>query len=182
VDIRHQSSCQRLEEECNRGGHRGNVSTKTAHKGKETSEKSNGTKNKRNQVEGEHESRQIVVLVSTNELLGDTVLGSKVTGRIERKCWNDSAAIRIVSCRWVRSTDGKEGPSGWVARTGNSTSRSLQEIEAVEGCAVDSASEDGKELEQDTSSDEDQRYNRKDWTFDTKLAAVHNYYIRSTYE
>jgi hypothetical protein len=151
-----------LEEQSNRSSHRRDVTTKTADEGKETSEKSNGAEEERNQVESEHESAQVVVLVCTNELLGDASLSAKIARWIEWKCWNRRATVGVQSI--LRSADGEEGPSRRIARIGDSIRGGLQEVELVQGCAVNTSSQNGEELEEHTTSHKDEGQDSEDWS------------------
>jgi hypothetical protein len=137
-----------LEEQSNRSSHRRDVTTKTADEGKETSEKSNGAEEERNQVESEHESAQVVVLVCTNELLGDASLSAKIARWIEWKCWNRRATVGVQSI--LRSADGEEGPSRRIARIGDSI--------------VNTSSQNGEELEEHTTSHKDEGQDSEDWS------------------
>ena len=146
-DLRHEGGSQSLEEESDRGGHRRDVSTKTADEGEETSEESNGTKEECDQVESEHKSGQQEVLLGTNELLWNTLFSAKVPWRVKWQRWDWGSAIRIESARWVCAANGEESPSRWVARVRDTVGRGLEEVEFVQRRAVDTTSQDGEQLE-----------------------------------
>jgi hypothetical protein len=162
VNLRHKSSSQTLEEESDKGSHRRDVSTKTAHERKKTSKKRHGREEERDQVERKHESREVVVHVRSNELLRDAVRGAKVPGGVKWQCWHRLSAVGIE--RALDAADGEEGPSRRVARAGNVGGRGFEEVEFVQGGAVDAACQDGEELEEDAAADEDERQDREDWS------------------
>lgn len=161
-NLRHQGSSQSLEEKSDRSSHRRNVTAQTADKGKETSDESNCAEEERNQVESEHESAQVVVLVRANELLRDTGLSAKVTRRVEWECWDRSATVCIQSI--LLSTDGEEGPSRRIARVRDTIRGGFEEVEFIQRCAVDTSSQDSEDLEEDTTSDKDERQDGENWS------------------
>lgn len=93
----------------------------------------------------------------TDELLRYVLLSAKVPGRVEGKGWDRCATIGIVSRRRVSAADGEEGPSRWVSCVGDAAGGGFEEVELGERSLVDAASEDGQELEEQASSDQDQR-------------------------
>jgi hypothetical protein len=164
VDSRHERGSESLEEERNEGSHRRDVASKAADEGQETSEERDSSEKERDQVEGKHEARQVEVLMGPDELLRDALLCPKVSWGIKGQGRDDSSAIGIVpGCR-VCSTDGEKGPSRRVARVADAVGRGLEKVEAVERRAVDASSQDREQLQQNTASDEDQRYNREKWS------------------
>jgi hypothetical protein len=146
-DLRHEGSSKSLEEQSNRRSHRRDISTKTADERKQTRQERNGAEEQRNEVEREHEAREVVVLVRADELLRDALLGAKVPYRIKWQSWDDVSAVGVVAGRWVYAADGEEGPSRGVARVGDAVGGCLQEVESVQGRAIDSTGQDGEELE-----------------------------------
>ena len=156
-DLRHESCGEGLEEESDKSHQGREVSSKTAAERKETGNEGNGSEEESNQVESKHEARQVVVHVGTDELLGDVLLGAKVSRRVEWQRGDRRAAVGIVAGVRVGAADGEEGPSRWVSCVGDAAGGGFEEVELGERSLVDAASEDGQELEEQTSSDQDQR-------------------------
>lgn len=137
-NLRHESSSQSLEKQSDEGRHRGDVATETANKGKKTSNEGDGAEEQCNQVESEHEPREIVVLLRAKELLRDASLGAKVARRIEwkRRLGRTTVGIETI----LSAADGEKGPSRRVERARDAAGRCLQEVEFVQGRAVHAAS------------------------------------------
>jgi len=114
------------------------------------------TAKKRDQVEGEHEPREVEVHVGPDELLRHAVGGAKVAGRVERQRRNDVSAVGVEAGAGVAAADGEEGPSRGVARVVDASRRGLQEVELVQRRGVDGAGQDGEELHYDSSGDQEE--------------------------
>lgn len=160
-NVRHQSSSKSLEEEGHRGRHGGEVATETAAQRKKARDEGNGSEEQCDQVEGKHEARQVVVHVRANELLGDILLRAKVSRWVKWQRRHNLATIGVISRR-VAPADGEEGPSRGIPRVGNAAGRCLEEVEAVDGAAVDGSAQNGEELEEDTASEQDERGDGED--------------------
>jgi hypothetical protein len=156
-DLRHQRSSECLEEESDGSHQRGKVSSKTAAESQKTGDEGHGSEEEGDQVEREHEARQVEVLVRANKLLRNTFLCAKVPRRVEGQRWDGRPAVRIVPRRRVDPADRKEGPSRRVSRVGNAVRGRFEEVEFVQRSAVDAASEDVQELEEQSAGDEDER-------------------------
>lgn len=87
------------------------------------------------------------------------MLCAKVPWWVEGKSRNRRATVCIASIAWVFTANGKERPSRGVAGVGDAVCGGFEEVEPVERGLVDAASQDGQELEEKASSNEDQRSN-----------------------
>lgn len=162
VYIRHEGGSERLEEESNKGSHGREVATKTAAESQDTSSQGNGCEDQGDEEKGKHEAREVVVGVGANELLGNAVGGAKVAGRVKGQGGDNGAAVCIMAVGGVNAADGEVGPSRGIASVGNAVGRGLEEVEQVDGGAVDGAAQDDEELEDDAASEEDQRCEGED--------------------
>ena len=109
----------------------------------------------RDQVEGEHEARQVEVVVCADELRGHTDGGVKVISvwGVERERGDGGAAVGVAVVG-VDAADAEEGPSGWVAGVWYAVGRALQEIDLVFWVCFYGTRENDEELQKDTASEE----------------------------
>lgn len=160
-NVRHESSGQSLEEERDGGVQAGQVRAETRAQCEQAREQSDDGEEKRNQVEGEHESAQVVVVASTDERLGNTLGGAKVARWVKRQRCLRVAAVGVVAI--LHTAKGEEGPSCWVPRGSIDVVRGrLEEVHVVERARIGGAGENDEELEQDASSKDDQGGNGED--------------------
>jgi len=86
-----------LEEEGNRGSHGREVSAKTAAESQKAGEERDSSKDKCDEVKGEHEAGEIVVHVGANKLLGNVLLGTEVSRWMAWQRRHNVSAIVVVS-------------------------------------------------------------------------------------
>lgn len=98
-----------MEEGRDHGVEAGEVGAKTSAERKQAGEERNDGEEERDQVEGEHETAHVVVLVGADEGLRDIVVRAEVPRRVEGQSRVGVAAVDIVAI--VGAADGKEGPS-----------------------------------------------------------------------
>lgn len=153
-NIRHERSGQSLEEQGNEAGRAGKVRAKSGAHGKKTSEECDDGEEKGDQVEGEHETREVIVVVGADEASRDTSIGSKVAGRVEGKSRHRCTAVSIMSVN--NTTDSEKGPSRRVASTSDSGGVGLKEVGQVEGSDICDTRKDHKERKQDACGQDDE--------------------------
>lgn len=161
-NVRQERGSKRLEEESNSDGQARQVTAQTRAQSQQTSEQRASSEEQRNQVEGEHEPREVKVHVCPDKLLRHALGGAKVARRVEGQRGHNGAAVRVVARGGVAAADGEEGPSRGVARVADAVCGGLQEVELVDGGGVDGAGEDGEELHYDASGDEEERAQGED--------------------
>lgn len=160
IYLRHESSGESLEEECNGSGSSGKVRAESRTHGQETSEESNGSKEESDQIEGEHESREVVELVAMGEGSRKSLSGSEVATRVKGKCRHGFAAVCIEAICFTANLE--ESPSRRVASCTCAAGIGLKEVRLVEGRDVNDSREDDEECKQDACCEDNERCERED--------------------
>jgi len=136
----HKRGSEDLEEEGYGHGETGDVATETAAQCKKTGEEADYREEERDEIEGEHEAGEVVVVVRSDKLLWHILSGAKVARRIEWQSRNRVPAVSIVSVLWVDAADGEKGPAGGIAGVGDSANIvGFKEVELVLWIAIDGA-------------------------------------------
>lgn len=168
LDIRHERCSKCLEKGGNHGVQAGEVCAKTSAERKQASEEGDDGEEQRDQVEGEHEAAEVVVLVSANELLRDIVVGAEVPRRIKRQSWDGAATVHAVAV--VCAANREEGPSRRVAdhltAAGDAIGACLEEVDISQrhaGVCRD-AGEDDEELKDNTAGEDDEGDDAQEWS------------------
>lgn len=108
-NLRHKSGSEGLEENGNGNGKAREVGTETGAKSEDTSEEGNGSEEESDQVESEHETREVVVVVGTNEGFRNTLSAAEVSWGVERtgRDWRTAVCIEAI----LFTTEVEEGPA-----------------------------------------------------------------------
>lgn len=112
-NLRHKSGSKGLEENGNGNGEAREVGTETSAESEDTGEESNGSEEESDQVESEHEAREIVVVVGSNEGFRDTLGAAKVSWGVERTSRDGRTAVCVEAILFT--TEVEEGPAQGVA-------------------------------------------------------------------
>ena len=156
-NLREQGGCQSLEEQSNGDGEAGQVAPEARAQRQKTGEQRADGEEEGDQVEGEHEPREVEVHVCPDELLRHAVGGAKVARRVKRQRRDDGSAVRVEARAGIAAADGEEGPAGGVAGAGDAgDTGGFEEVELVYGRAGYGAGEDGEELEEDAAGEDDE--------------------------
>ena len=132
--LRHERGSEGLEEDSNGDSKAREVRAKTSAESKETSEQGQGGEEEGDQVESEHETRQVVVVVSSNECSRNALSAAKVLWGVERQGWDRSTAVCVKAI--LNTANVEEGPARGVARSGSSCRVDLNEVCPVERSGV----------------------------------------------
>lgn len=166
LNVRHERSSQELKEQRDGGVQARDVATQPRAQRKQSREEGNACEEQGNEVEGEHEATEVVELVCADERRWNAVGGAEIPHRVEWKRRHCVTAVGIETVR-VDTTDSEERPSRRVTRGRlDGAGVGLEEVELVLGVAVDAAGKDDEELQEDTTSKENEGDETKDWTCD----------------
>lgn len=133
-NLRHKSGSESLEEGSDGDGETREVRAKTSAEGKDTSEQGQGSEEESDQVESEHEARQVVVMVSSDECSRNALSAAKVLRGVERQSRDGRTAVCVEAI--LNTADVEEGPTRGVARSGSACRVDLNEVGLVEGSGV----------------------------------------------
>lgn len=134
MNLRHERGSKGLEEDSDGDSEAREVRAKTGAESKETSEQGNGSEEEGDQVESEHETRQVVVVVSSDESSRNALSAAKVLRRVERQGRDGSTAVCVKAI--LNTANVEESPARGVARSGSSCRVDLNEVCLVERSGV----------------------------------------------
>jgi hypothetical protein len=154
-NLRHESGSEGLEERGNGDSEAREVGTETSAESEDTSKEGDGSEEESDQVESEHETRQVVVVVSSNEGLRNALGAAKVSWGVERTSRDGVTAVCVEAILFTAEVE--ESPAQWVAGRGRSICCvDLDEVCLVERSRVGHARQDDKELEEKSCAQEDE--------------------------
>ena len=111
-NLRHESGSEGLEEGSNGDSEARKVGAETGAESEDTSEEGDGSEEESDQVESEHETREVVVVVSSNEGLGNTFGAAEVSWGVERTSRDGVTAVCVEAILFTAEVE--EGPAQWV--------------------------------------------------------------------
>ena len=133
-NLRHESGSEGLEEGSNGDSEAGEVRAKAGAESKDTSEECNGSEEESDQVESEHETREVVVVVGSNEGFRNALGAAKVSWGVERTSRDGRTAVCIEAILFTAEVE--EGPAQGIANSRSACCVDLDEICLVEGSRV----------------------------------------------
>lgn len=133
-NLRHKSGSEGLEESSNGNSQAREVRAETSAESEDTSEESDGSEEESDQVESEHKTREVVVVVGSNEGLRYALGAAEVSWGVERTSRDGVTAVCIEAILFTAEVE--ESPAQRVLSSRGSCCVDLNEVCLVERSRV----------------------------------------------